>query len=200
MIKLNRAVIVEGKYDKIALENIIDTEIFTTDGFGIFKNKEKCELIRLVARKKGIIIMTDTDSSGAMIRSYLKKICADCDIINVYVPQLLGKEKRKSTPSKQGYLGVEGVGKDAILTALERSGVFSEEVLERQRKITKTDMFIAGLSGNDDSSYKRKSFAEFVSLPVGVSPNALLDALNAIYSYEEFIKVVEEWHRETDKN
>lgn len=200
MIRLDRAVIVEGKYDKIALENIIDANIFTTDGFGIFKNKEKCELIRRLAHKDGIIIMTDTDSAGALIRSYLKKICADGDIVNVYVPQLLGKERRKSAPSKQGFLGVEGVGRDAILQALERSGVLGEEVSERRRKITKTDMFLAGLSGGSDSHNKRQSFARFTALPTGISPNALLDAINAIYSYDEFVKVVEEWHRETDKN
>lgn len=200
MIRLDRAVIVEGKYDKIALENIIDANIFVTDGFGIFKNKEKCALIRTLARKNGIIIMTDTDSAGALIRSYLKNICADGDIVNVYVPQLSGKERRKSVPSKQGLLGVEGVGKDAILEALARSGVLGEEVTERRRSITKTDMYLAGLSGREDSSISRQSFARFVRLPVGISPNALLDAINAIYSYDEFIKVVEEWHREADKS
>ncbi len=199
MIRLDRAVIVEGKYDKIALENIIDAVIFTTDGFGIFKDKEKCALIRTLARKNGIIIMTDTDSAGALIRSYLKKICVDGDIVNVYVPQILGKERRKSAPSKQGFLGVEGVGKQAILDALARSGVLGTEVTERRRGITKTDMYLAGLSGREDSSLKRQSFARFAKLPMGISPNALLDAINAIYSYDEFIKVVEEWQQEEDK-
>ncbi len=200
LIRLNRAVIVEGKYDKIALENIVDAEIFTTDGFGIFKNAEKCELIRTLARKNGIIVMTDTDSAGALIRSHIKKICPDGNIINVYVPQLAGKEKRKSAPSKQGLLGVEGVGKAAILDALERSGVFCEEVPLQRRRITKSDMYSAGLSGREDSRAKRESFAYFTRLPIGISPNALLDAINAIYSYEEFIKVVEEWHREANKS
>ena len=112
LIRLDRPVIVEGKYDKIALKNIVDALIITTDGFGIFKNKEKCDLIRHLARKNGVIILTDSDSAGAIIRSYIKKIVSDCEIINVYVPELRGKEKRKAKPSKSGLIGVEGMSPD----------------------------------------------------------------------------------------
>ena len=153
MIKLDKPVIVEGKYDKITLENIVDTLIITTDGFGIFKNKEKCDLIRCLAKKNGLIIMTDSDSAGAVIRSYIKKIASDCEIINVYVPELSGKEKRKDKPSKSGLLGVEGMTPEIIENALKKSGVFSVKTEER-RKITKADMYAFGLSGREDSKEK----------------------------------------------
>ena len=127
MIKLNQAVIVEGKYDKITLENVIDTTIIVTDGFRIFKNKEKRELIRLLAERRGIIVITDSDSAGAVIRSYLKQICPEGTITNVYIPQLSGKEKRKTKPSKEGFLGVEGMTQQALVDALARSGITGKE-------------------------------------------------------------------------
>ena len=134
MIRLKQAVVVEGKYDKITLENIIDAPIFTTDGFGIFKNREMCALLRTLSQRDGIIVMTDSDSAGALIRSYLKNICAGGKIINVYIPQLSGKERRKRTPSKQGFLGVEGMNAGIILAALKRSGIAaSEESAQRRR-------------------------------------------------------------------
>ncbi len=198
MISLKQAVIVEGKYDKITLENIIDATIITTDGFGIFKNREKCELIRLLAERDGIIVMTDTDSAGALIRSHIKKIVPNGKITNVYVPQLCGKEKRKSHPSKQGLLGVEGMTREIIEEALRRSGVEQDTEAER-RRVTKGDMFALGLSGGQDSARKRAGLAKFLQLPTGISPNALLDAINAVYSYEEFIKAAEKWQKEEDK-
>ena len=190
MIKLDRPVIVEGKYDKITLENIVDALIITTDGFGIFKNKEKCDLIRHLARKNGIIIMTDSDSAGAVIRSYIKKIVSDCEIINVYVPELSGKEKRKDKPSKAGLLGVEGMTPEIIENALKKSGVFSVKTEER-RKITKADMYAFGLSGREDSKEKRKSFLKYLGLPQTLSSSAMLDVLNNMLTFEEFTKKAE---------
>ncbi len=190
MIKLDRPVIVEGKYDKITLENVVDSLIITTDGFGIFKNKKKCDLIRRLARKNGLIIMTDSDSAGAVIRSYIKKIVSDCEIINVYVPELNGKEKRKTKPSKSGLIGVEGMTPEIIENALKKSGVFSARTEER-RKITKADMFAFGLSGSEDSSAKRKSFLKCLGLPESLSPSAMLDVMNNMLTFEEFTEKAE---------
>ena len=121
LIKLSQVVIVEGKYDKITLENVIDATILTTNGFRIFKDKEKRDLIRLLAERKGIIVITDSDSAGALLRSHLKQICPENTITNVYIPQLYGKEKRKSKPSKDGFLGLEGMTQELIIDALARS-------------------------------------------------------------------------------
>lgn len=189
-------VIVEGKYDKITLENIIDATIITTNGFSIFKDTEKRELIRLLAKKYGIVVMTDTDSAGALIRSHLKQICPENSITNVYIPQLQGKEKRKDKPSKEGFLGVEGMTQDVILKALMRSGISGKEVEKRKNKpITKIMLFKLGLSGGNNSSYLRNELAEYLSLPKGISANAFLDCINALFEFEEFFKAVELWQK-----
>lgn len=190
--------VVEGKYDKITLSNIIDATIITTDGFGIFKNKEKTALIRAYAQKTGIIIMTDSDSAGAQIRAHLKNICAEGKIINVYIPQLKGKEKRKTEESREGYLGVEGMTKECVISALERSGVFGEET-DNFKKITKTDLFSLGLSGCQNSTNLRISLQKHLDLPNNLSSNAFLDAVNTLYTYDEFFEEVKKWEREEDK-
>lgn len=196
MIRLNQAVIVEGKYDKITLENIIDATIIATDGFSIFKNKEKRELIRLLAQKSGIIVITDSDSAGAVIRSHLKQICPEGSITNVYIPQLFGKEKRKSKPSKEGLLGVEGMTQQVLIDALTRSGITGEKTTKKSSKpISKTTFFTLGLSGGENSSYLRDDLAEHLNLPKGMSSNAFLDCVNAIYELDEFIKVVDLWQK-----
>ena len=196
LIKIKQAVIVEGKYDKITLENVIDATIIATDGFGLFKNKEKRELIKLLAQKIGIVVITDSDSAGALIRSYLKQICPEDSITNVYVPQLLGKEKRKAKASKEGFLGVEGMSQQVLLDALARSGVVGGEVPQKSdKKITKLTFFTYGLSGGTNSSHLRDSLAEYLKLPKGISANAFLDCVNAIYDYNEFVEVVELWQK-----
>lgn len=190
LIRLDRPVIVEGKYDKIALENVVDALIITTDGFGIFKNREKCDLIRRLAQKNGVIIMTDSDSAGAVIRSYLKKIVSDGEIINVYVPELEGKERRKPKPSKSGLIGVEGMSPEIIENALKKSGVFSVRE-ENRRKITKTDMYVLGLSGREDSAARRREFLRLMGLPESLSPSAMLDVLNNMLTADEFFEKAE---------
>ncbi len=189
---------VEGKYDKITLSNIIDATIITTDGFGIFKNKEKTALIHAYAQKTGIIIMTDSDSAGAQIRAHLKSVCASGKIINVYIPQLKGKEKRKTEESKEGYLGVEGMTKECVISALQRSGIFGEETADA-KKISKTDLFNLGLSGCKDSANLRKCLLKFLDLPNNLSANAFLDAINTLYRYDEFFEEVKKWQQEEDK-
>lgn len=188
MIRLDLPIIVEGKYDKITLSNIVDALIITTDGFGIFKNKEKCRMIRALAQKKGIIVMTDSDSAGNVIRGYIKKIVADAHIINVYVPCLKGKEKRKDHPAKEGLLGVEGMTPEIIKEALLKSGVGENEIQQPREKITKLHLYEAGLSGGKDSSVKRKQFLKSLCLPESLTANAMLDVLNNIMTLEEFLK------------
>ena len=200
MIKLTQPIIVEGKYDKITLENVVDTLIITTNGFSIFKDKEKCELIRTLAKKDGVIVMTDSDSAGSIIRSHIKNITNGGKIINVYLPLLKGKEKRKTAPSKEGFLGVEGMTKEIIEKALKRSGVLCRETSGNAPKITKTDMYLLGLSGNENSTIKRKQILKYLQLPINLSPNAMLDIVNTLFTKDEFIKAVNECQNQQDKN
>ena len=191
MIKVDIPIIVEGKYDKITLENVIDGIIFKTDGFGIFKNTEKRAFLRKLAEKTGIIVLTDSDSAGNMIRSHLKSVVGSEKIINVYIPQLKGKEKRKDTPSKEGFLGVEGMTEEILLEAFKKSGVFADTVNAPKEKITKQHLFALGLSGQPDSKTQREEVAKKLYLPCGLSSNAFLDALNALYTLEEIKAVIE---------
>lgn len=201
MIKIDKPIIVEGKYDKITLENVVDALIISTDGFGIFKNKEKCRMIKALAEKNnGIIIMTDSDYAGAQIRAYLKNIIGASPIINVYVPCLKGKEKRKAVRSRQGLLGVEGMSREAIIKALEKSGVTADNDLSAKQKITKTDMFTVGLSGSSDSALKRKALLKYLELPESLSSNAMLDVLNNILEPNDFFEVAEKCLNAQDKN
>lgn len=191
MIKLECPVIVEGKYDKITLENVIDALIIPTNGFSVFKDSQKRDLIRLLAKEKGVIVMTDSDNAGNLIRAYIKKIVGDSKIINVYVPSLKGKEKRKTKASKEGLLGVEGMSPEIIEEALKRSGVIGREVPRNTRKITKNDMYLLGLSGRDNSALKRKQLLKIMNLPESLSSSAMIDIVNTLYTYEEFIGVIE---------
>ncbi len=192
MIKLNEAVIVEGKYDKIKLSGILDTVIIETDGFAIFKDKEKQNLIRFLAEKRGIIILTDSDSAGFKIRSFIKGITNSENVKNVYIPDIYGKEKRKTEPSKEGKLGVEGMNTDVILEALKKSGVFaSENIAKEKREITHTDFFEDGISGGDNSSETRKRLAKELGLPEKISSSALLKIINSYMTYEEYRNAVE---------
>lgn len=200
MIKLNMPVIVEGKYDKITLENVVDTLIITTNGFSLFHDKEKCELIRLFAKRDGVVVLTDSDSAGNMIRNHIKNIAKDGKVFNVYVPQIAGKEKRKATASKEGLLGVEGLSKEVLIDAFERSGVVMDTKIESGRKITKTDMYFCGLSGAENSLENRKILLKHLNLPDNLSANAMLDVLNTLLTFEEFERAVEECLNLGDKN
>lgn len=201
MINVSLPIIVEGKYDKITLENAVEGLIIPTNGFGIFKNKEKCRMIRELARLKGgVIIMTDSDSAGSVIRGYIKKIVGNTPIINVYVPCLKGKEKRKSAPGKEGLLGVEGMSPQIIISALERSGVLGFSSTEKKERITKTELFELELSGTEGSSSNRRKLLKYLNLPTEISPNAMLDVLNAMFSIEEFKEVAGKCLKKEDKN
>lgn len=199
MIKLDKAVIVEGKYDKIRLSNFLDATIITTDGFGIFKNEEKRSLIKLLAEKSGLVIITDSDHAGQMIRSHIKSFVKNGEIINLYLPALKGKEKRKSKPSAEGLLGVEGTPDKIITEALDRAGLVHKKEDKIGRKIEKTDLYILGLSGRDNSSILRESLCRFIKIP-SLPTNTLLDALNTLYTYEEFLEMIEKWKPEETEN
>ncbi|MBR4910767.1 MAG: DUF4093 domain-containing protein [Clostridia bacterium] len=199
MIRLSRAVIVEGKYDKIHLENFIDTTVIEINGFGIYKDREKQKLIKMIAAKSGIVIITDSDNAGNQLRAYIKRICVGSDIIDVYLPQIPGREKRKSEPSKQGILGAEGLPGDVIIAALKKSGadIFSKT---RGKAITKAELYSLGLSGCENSKAARESFCRYAGLPLGLSANAFTDMLNALFNYDEFIKVAKLWRQDQAKN
>lgn len=186
MIKLKEAVIVEGKYDKIKLSSLVDGLIITTDGFGIFKDREKRELIKALAKKRGIIILTDSDSAGFLIRSHIKGFVSEGEIKNVFIPDVFGKEKRKSAPSKEGKLGVEGMDRELLENALKKAGIVEEKTNPNAKKVLKSDLFEDGISGGADSKAKRTRLLKELGLPERMSANALLETVNALYSFEEY--------------
>ena len=201
MIKLKQAVLVEGKYDKINIENFIDAYILCLDGFRIFKDKEKKELIKSLAKKYGIIVMTDSDSAGMVIRNHLKSIIDGGEIIQVYLPQIKGKEKRKDKQSADGFLGVEGLSEAIITEALQKAGVTGEQREKRSdKKVTKALFYELGLSGNENSKAKREELLSFLSLPKNMSANAMLDYFGRIMSEEEFKEVYEKCLKQKDSN
>lgn len=197
MIKIDSVVIVEGKYDKIRLQSVIDATIISTDGFGIFKNKEKMNYIRNVAKKRGIIILTDSDSAGFMIRSHILSCVPNEFITNVYIPDIFGKERRKVAPSKEGKLGVEGVSREVIESALIKAGISLSDddcvaVKSNEDLINKADFFVFGLSGQKDSALRRKKVQKAFDLPENLSANGLLQAVNVFFSKEEFYEKMNE--------
>ncbi len=199
MIKLKQAVIVEGKYDKIRLSNILDATIIQTDGFRIFKDEQKRKLIRLLAKTVGIVVITDSDKAGQLIRSHIKNIAKDGEIVNIYLPPILGKERRKASPSAEGFLGVEGTDDAVIIAALAAAGLLHTKTETPSREITKTDLFTLELSGQTHSREKRESLCRFLSIP-SLPANTLLDALNTLYTYDEFWEMIEKWTQEETEN
>ena len=193
MIKIDRVVIVEGRYDKIKLSSIIDGVIIETDGFGIFNNKEKQRLIRRLAETKGLLILTDSDSAGFKIRSFIRGIVPAEQIKHAYIPDIFGKEKRKTEASKEGKLGVEGVKAQVIIEALEKAGVLCEESEKTERReITKLDLYEDGLSGKPDSDALRKKLLKHLDLPERLTSNALVQILNTFLTFEEYKAAIEE--------
>jgi len=181
MIKLKETIVVEGKYDKIKLSSIFDANIIDVGGFKVFKNKENIELLRKIADKNGIIILTDSDSSGFKIRNYLKNCLSGKKVYNVYIPDIKEKEKRKDKPSSEGLIGVEGLEKDIIIEAFKKSGVFNDkEKFYSEKKITKADLYRAGLYGKENSKEKRIEFIKKNGLPQKLSSNSLIEILNSL--------------------
>lgn len=189
MISIKEAIIVEGKYDKMRLKSAVDATIIETNGFRIFKDKEKVNLIKQLAQKQGIIILTDSDSAGFLIRNHLRGIVPQEQIKNAYIPQIKGKEKRKDHPSKEGTLGVEGVDEDIILKALQNAGAVCNK--EKQELITKTDLFNLGLTGGEKSSILRTALLKELKLPHYMSAKAMLEVLNTVTTPKELYTLVE---------
>ena len=182
-------IIVEGKYDKIKLDSIVKAKIITTDGFGIFNNKEKLFLIKELAKKSRLILLTDSDGGGHLIRSHIKTAVPADRLINLYIPRIKGKEKRKPQPSKEGTLGVEGIDKEKLLEILAPFSAEANEPIGAE--LTKADFYALGLSGRDNSSLLRDALCTRLGLPK-MSPNALLQALNILYTREEIESILKE--------
>lgn len=190
MLKIKQAIVVEGKYDKNALRQIVDAPIFTTDGFGVMNNRAQLALLRTVAQKRGLIILTDPDGAGFVIRNYLKGALPRQGVYHAYVPDVAGKERRKRAPGKEGKLGVEGMTPTVLRQALLAAGVPLTETaaMPPARKIEKADLYTVGLSGQADSAARRAALKQRLHLPEHLSANALLDVLNILYTREEFLQ------------
>ena len=193
MVKIQEAIVVEGRYDKNKLSQIVDTPIFQTNGFSVMNDKAQLALLRAVAERQGLVVFTDSDGAGFVIRNFLKSAIRPEYLKHAYIPDIDGKEHRKSAPSKEGKLGVEGMTPEVILNALRNSGAtfMGESAAVPRDEITKVDMFYLGLSGNPNSSLKRKSLLRMLQLPEHMSANAMLKALNVLYSKEEIYRLVD---------
>ena len=190
MVRIREAIVVEGRYDKNTLSQIVDAPILETNGFGIFKNKKQMELLRRVAKSRGLIVFTDSDGAGFVIRNHLKSAIDGRFLKHAYIPDIPGKERRKSAPGKEGKLGVEGMSPEIILQALRRAGATIEgENAPSRNSITKQDLMELGISGGADSAEKRRMLLNKLDLPEHMSANAMLQALNLLYSLEELTAV-----------
>lgn len=199
MIKIKEAIIVEGKYDKIKLSSLVDGLIIETNGFRIFHDPEQMQLIRRLAESRGILILTDSDAAGFMIRSHLSGFLPPEQVRHAYIPDFFGKERRKHKPSKEGKLGVEGVPAAAILDALRRAGATAEnEPAVPLRRITNTDLYVAGLSGGEHSAEKRRKLLKELSLPEHLSSRALVDILNEMMTYDAFSRLIDRLFKKYD--
>lgn len=183
MLEISKPIIVEGKYDKIRLSRIVKAHIVTTDGFGIFSKAEKTALIRRLAAKSGVIVLTDSDGAGLVIRNHIRNILPANQVFHIYTPQIKGKEKRKTAPSKAGFLGVEGMELAWLEEAL---APFADGGAKPLMSLTKAELYALGLSGREDSASRRKELARFLQLPDNLSANALLEAINLLVTEEEF--------------
>ena len=188
-LRLEQAVIVEGKYDKIKLASVLDAVIITTEGFGIFKDKQNAELIRQYALTTGIIILTDSDAAGFRIRGHIKGICPEGKIVNIYIPDVFGKERRKTEPSKEGKLGVEGIDAALLRELFEKAGVL-HETAPAADVLTMQDLYELGLTGSENSSILRRRTAVLLGLPERITPKALLEAANSIFGRDRLAEAV----------
>ena len=193
MVKIAEVIVVEGRYDKNTLSQIVDATILQTDGFGIMKDKQQLKLLRRAAETRGLIVFTDSDGAGFVIRNYLKGAIPAAHIKHAYIPDIPGKERRKAAPGKEGKLGVEGMRPEIILDALRKAGATFEKeaaVSENRGGITKQDFMELGLSGGADSSARRKVLLKYLDLPEHMSSNAMLQALNLLYTKESLTEIV----------
>ena len=192
MVKIKEAIVVEGRYDKNTLSQIVDAPILETSGFGIFKDKQQMALLRRIAETRGLIVFTDSDGAGFVIRNHIKSTIPGKYLKHAYIPDIYGKERRKAAPGKEGKLGVEGMTREVILEALRKAGATIEgEDAPAASQITKQDLMELGLSGGADASAKRLALLKKLNLPEHMSANAMLQALNLLYSLEELKELME---------
>ena len=198
MVKIQEAILVEGRYDSNTLRQIVDAPILETSGFGIFKDKKQLALLRRVAEKRGLIVFTDSDGAGFVIRNHIKSAIPGKYLKHAYIPDIPGKEKRKSAPGKEGKLGVEGMRPEIILDALRRAGatIEGEEQTARRSEISRQDLVDLGLSGGTGSSLLRKKLLKKLDLPEHLSSNGLLQAINLLYTREEFLSLTDTLEKE----
>ena len=194
MVKIKEAIVVEGRYDKNTLSQIVDATILETAGFGIFKDKQQMKLLRKAAEKRGLIVFTDADGAGFVIRNHIKSAIPGKYLKHAYTPDVFGKERRKAAPGKEGKLGVEGMRPEVILDALRKAGATIEGETETRTKleITKADLVALGLSGMPGSEENRKRLVKKLDLPERISPNGLLQALNLLYTLKELTELMEQ--------
>ena len=191
-IRLTQAVVVEGKYDKIKLSSLIEGTIIKTDGFQIYKDRQKIAMIKTIAEKQGIIILTDSDRAGFQIRNFIRSVAKDAKITNIYIPQVEGKEKRKKSPGAEGMLGVEGIDADTLRKLFRRFGIReSEEAEEDRRQITRLDFYEDGLTGGNGAARRRRALLAQLGLPSYLTTNSLLEIINLLMTYDEYRKFCE---------
>ena len=189
-LKIPYPVIVEGRYDKLRLQNVIEAQILTTDGFGVFNKTEKTKLFRALSQKTPIIILTDSDGAGKLIRSHITSMIAPERLIHLYVPRIAGKEKRKNAPSAEGVLGVEGMENELLRRLLAPYENSEMAMRAMENPLSKTDLFVDGLTGGEGSATRRDALAQKIGLPSGMTPNAFLSALRVLCTYEEYLDLV----------
>ena len=191
MLKIKEAIVVEGRYDKNKLAQLVDTVILETSGFGIFTDKEQLALLRRIGEQRGLILLTDSDGAGFVIRNHLKGALPPDQVKHAYIPDCFGKERRTRKPGKEGKLGVEGMEPSVLLQALRRAGATildEEEEREESPPLTKADLFACGLSGGEGSREKRPALLKKLGLPAHLSPNAMLPVLSALYDRESLLE------------
>lgn len=197
MVKIKEIIVVEGRYDKNTVSQVVDGTIIETSGFGIFKNDEKVKLLKKLAEKRGIIVMTDSDGAGFLIRNFLKGNLQDSNIKHAYIPDVFGKERRKRNTSGEGKLGVEGMSSEVIIHALKVAGATFENQdssFHQKEPITKADLYFANLSGTKDCTQRRLTLQKNLDLPEHLSTNGLLDVLNILFTREEFFSLTSSLH------
>ena len=193
MLRIKEAIVVEGRYDKNTLSQLVDTVILETSGFAIFKDDERLALLRCLAEKQGLIVLTDSDGAGFVIRNYLKGAVDPSLVKHAYIPDRMGKERRKRMPGKEGKLGVEGMTPEVLVEALQNAGATfldgAEVSQSPRRPITKADLYTAGLSGTPEAAERRTALLKRLDLPERLSPNAMLEVLNALYGYDGLVSL-----------
>jgi len=189
MIRVRQAILVEGRYDAGKLRQLVDAPVFETRGFGVMNDKKLLAFLRQVAEKRGLIILTDSDGAGFVIRNYLRGALPKDRVLHAYIPDIYGKERRKAAPGKEGKLGVEGMSGEVLLRALRDAGaeLDGESAARPAEPVTKADFYALGFSGRDDSAARRAALLRELRLPERMSANALLEAVNVLYSREEFL-------------